>query len=147
MTLDLSESNLIYYYYILFSISVSNLISHGWLGYVSIRYYWSLKSEKVAPWIKKRYLLIAISSFIYILNIFLYFLFPYKNVDIYVFPNILISYTLVGIVIFYSFGMFIAWIMPKKLKFYFDRDFQPTEEKEFTEQELMERIKRERKLS
>ena len=147
MTLELNESNLIYYYYILFSISISYLLSHGWLGFVSIRYYWSLKSEKIAPWIKKRYLFIAISSFVFILNIFIYFLFPYKNVDIYVFPNIVYSYILVGIVIFYSFGMFIAWIMPKKLKNYFDKDFQPVEEKELSEEELMDRINRERKLS
>ena len=147
MTVDLSESNLIYYYYILFSISISYSLSHGWLGCVSIRYYWTLKSEQIAPWIKKRYHIIAISSFIYLFNIFPFFLFPYKNVDIYAFPNILYSYMLVGIIILYSFGMFIAWIMPKKLKSYFDKDFKPAEEKELSEQELMDRINRERKLS
>ena len=43
--------------------------------------------------------------------------------------------------------MFIAWIMPQKLKRYFDKDFQLGEEQEFTEEELMERINRERNIS
>ena len=147
MTSELSESNLLYYYYILFSISTSYLLSHGWLGFVSIRYYWTLRSERIAPWIKKRYLLIAISSLIYCLSIFIYYLFPYHNVDIYAYPNIIYSYILVGLTIFYSIGMFIAWIMPQKLKRYFDKDFQLGEEQEFTEEELMERINRERNIS
>ncbi|MFW9929342.1 MAG: hypothetical protein ACFFD1_08125, partial [Candidatus Thorarchaeota archaeon] len=147
MTRELSESDLLYYYYILFSISISYLLSHGWLGFVSIRYYWTIRFENIAPWIRKRYRLIAISSLIYCFSIVIYFLFPYHDVDIYVFPNIIYSYILVGLTIFYSIGMFIAWIMPQKLKRYFDKDFQPSEEKEFTEEELMERINRERNIS
>jgi hypothetical protein len=54
---------------------------------------------------------------------------------------------LLGFTIFYSVGMFIAWIMPDKLKRYFDKNFQPIEETEFIEEELMERINRERKNS
>jgi len=147
MTTELSESNLIYYYYILFSISISYLLSHGWLGFISIRYYLSLRSEKIAEWLKKRYFLIGLSSFVYCINIFVYYLFPYTNVDIFDFPNVIYSYMLLGFTIFYSVGMFIAWIMPDKLKRYFDKNFQPIEETEFIEEELMERINRERKNS
>jgi hypothetical protein len=41
--------------------------------------------------------------------------------------------------------MFIAWIMPTRLKSYFNRDYQAISEKEYEENELLELIKSELK--
>ncbi len=144
MTYALNESDLIFYYYILFSITISFLLSHGWLGIISLRYYRSLKSENIEPWIKKRYYLISISSLAYALSIFIYYFIPHNVIGIYAFPNNIFSYIILGFTIFYSLCTFVAWVMPKKLKRYFNKDFQIIEEKELTEEELLERINKER---
>jgi len=143
MTYLLDESNLIFYYYILFSITISFLLSHFWLGIVALKYYKSLKSVNVEPWIKKRYQLIGLGSLIYGFSIILYFCIPYNVVGIFVYPNIIFMYGVLGFTIFYSLCMFIAWVMPRKLRLYFNKDFKIAIEKEYTENELLELINKE----
>lgn len=144
----LDESYLIFYYYILFSITISFLFSHLWLGIVSIRYYKSIKLINIEPWIKKRYQIIGIGSITYSLSIFLYYFFPYDvAVELGLFnPNPFYSFLVVLILsftIFFSVCMFVAWIMPSRLKTYFNRDFQVISEKEFEENELMDLLRKE----
>ncbi|MFW9829240.1 MAG: hypothetical protein ACFFEY_16820 [Candidatus Thorarchaeota archaeon] len=143
MTSSLDESNLIYYFYILFSITISFLFSHLWLGIIAMKYYYSLKSINIEPWIKKRYQLIGLSSIIYSLSILIYYFIPYNVVGLYAFPNVIYSYMILGFTIFYSICAFIAWIMPKRLRQFFNKDFKPLSEKEYSESELIEIINRE----
>ena len=142
MTYRLDGSDLIFYYFILFSITISFLLSHFWLAIVALNYYKSLKSIKVEPWVKKRYLLIGLSSLIYSFSILLYYFIPYDVVGVYVFPNIIYSYVILGFTIFYSLCMFVAWIMPKRLKKYYNKSFKLKVEKEYTENELLDLIKK-----
>ena len=143
MTYLLPESNLIYYIYILFSIGISLLLSHFWLGIVALKYYNTIKTAKIEPWIKKRYQIIGLGSLVYGLSMFLYFFMPYDVIGIFNYPNIIYSYLILSFTIFYSLCMFFAWIMPKWLKDRLNKDFQVIEEKEYEENELLELIKKE----
>ncbi|MFX1500141.1 MAG: hypothetical protein ACFFDH_04155 [Promethearchaeota archaeon] len=143
MTYSLDESNLICYFYILFSITISFLFSHLWLGIVALRYYYSIKSINIEPWIKKRYQFIGLSSTIYCFSIFLYYFIPYNVAGTFVYPNIIYVYIIVVFTIFYSICAFIAWIMPKRLKKIFNKGFKKPIDKEYSETELMEQIYKE----
>ena len=143
MTTSLDESNLIYYYYILFSITVSFLLSHFWLGIISTKYYISIKSVNIEPWIKKRYQLISIGSIVYSFSIFVYYFIPYNVIGASTYPNIIYGYILLGFTIFYSFCSFFAWVMPKFLKKIFNKDFKRTTVKDYSEDELMDIINKE----
>ncbi|MFX1376369.1 MAG: hypothetical protein ACFFA0_11185 [Promethearchaeota archaeon] len=142
MTYPLDESNLIYYIYILFSITISFLLSHMWLGIVALKYYNSLKTINIDPWIKKRYQLIGLGSFVYSFSIFLYYFIPYNVPGAFVFPNIIYGYIVLVFTIYYSLCMFFAWIMPKRLKIFFDKDFTRPIDKEYSESELMDIIQK-----
>jgi len=143
MTYILPESNLIYYHYILFSIGISYLLSHFWLGIVALKYYNTIKSANIEPWIKKRYQIIGLGSLIYGFSILIYYFIPYDVIDISSYPNIIYSYLILSFTIFYSLCMYFAWIMPKWLKKLFNKEFQEFLEKEFEENELLELIKKE----
>ncbi|MFX1278000.1 MAG: hypothetical protein ACFFA3_01190 [Promethearchaeota archaeon] len=143
MTTSLEESNLVYYFFILFSITISFLLSHLWLGIIALKYYYYLKYINIEPWVKKRYQLIGLSSIIYSLSIFIYYFIPYNVIGLYEFPNVIYSYIILGFTIFYSICAFIAWIMPKRLKKFYNRGFKRLSEKEYSENELMEVIEKE----
>ncbi|MHA1373892.1 MAG: hypothetical protein ACTSR7_06325 [Promethearchaeota archaeon] len=143
MTYYLEESKLIFYYYILFSITISYLLSHLWLGITALRYYKTIKFSNIEPWIKIRYGLIGWGSTIYAFSFFLYYLFPYDVIGVFSFPNIIYGYIILSFTVFYSLFMYFAWIMPKWLKNRLNKDFQGIEEKEYEEDELLEIIKKE----
>ncbi|MFX1346689.1 MAG: hypothetical protein ACFFAI_16450 [Promethearchaeota archaeon] len=114
-----------------------------WLGIVALRYYNSLKTISIEPWIKKRYKLIGLGSFVYSFSIFLYYFIPYNVPGVFVFPNIIYSYIILGFTIFYSLCMFLAWVMPKRLKEFFNKGFKRPIESVYSENELMELINKE----
>ena len=143
MSYLLDESLLIYYYYILFSITASFLCSHLWLGLVALRYYTSIKDVNIEPWIKKRYQILGLTSIFYSFTIFIYYLVPYNVIGVFAYPNIILMYIILGVTLFYSIGMFLGWVMPRRLKKYFNKDFSDIAEKEYSEDELMELIKKE----
>jgi len=143
MTYILHESNLIYYYYILFSIGSSYLLSHFWLGVVALKYYSTIKSANIEPWIKKRYQIIGLGSLVYSFSIFLYYFIPYDVIGVFNYPNIIFSYLILSFTIFYSLCMYFAWLMPKWLKKHFNKEFKEFQEKEYEENELLELIKKE----
>ncbi|MFW9939193.1 MAG: hypothetical protein ACFFD5_16230 [Candidatus Thorarchaeota archaeon] len=145
MTYYLDKSNLIYYFYILFSITISYLFSHFWLGIVASKYYNSIKLVNIEPWVKKRYQLIGIGSIIYTFSIFLYYFMPYNVIGAFAYPNIIYSYIILAFTIFYSIFMYIAWVMPKCLKRFYNKNFDMPSDKEYSENELIEIINKELK--
>jgi len=114
-----------------------------WLGITAIKYYNSIKSLNIEPWIKKRYQLIGLSSIIYSFSLFIYYFFPFRVIDVFAFPYIIYGYIILGFTIFYSLCMFLAWIMPKRLKKFFNKDFKQPIDKEYSENELIEIINKE----
>ncbi|MGB5912887.1 MAG: hypothetical protein WBH31_16985 [Promethearchaeia archaeon] len=128
-------------YYIFVAITVLEVSSPlTWLGYKAIRTNVNLKNYEIEPWVKKRYLLIACSALILALSdIFTFFLPPGGGYEA-VHPALMI-FTALSFIIF-SFGNLIAWIMPKRLKNYFNRGYTPPSDEVLTENELLEKIRK-----
>lgn len=130
----------LFYLYLTLS-SLSILLSYPWLGLTAIKYYKSIKTKNVEPWIKTRYQLIGYSSLIMIINGILYFLFP---IDSYsweqLYPFIIGLLITINTTIF-SISNLIAWIMPKRLKDYLNRDYKAIVDENLTEGEIMNKIR------
>jgi hypothetical protein len=121
------------------------LLVFNWLGYSCYIAFIRLRDQDIEPWIKVRYKLIAISSFILSLHSIPEFFQP-KNIR-WGNPNDPISLIIFGITavigITYAILFSISWFMPESLKMYFNKGFQREIDKEYTEEELMNLIKNE----
>ncbi len=104
------------------------VIVFGWLAYSGLKSYNQIKNKKVQPWIKKRLLLVIYTALI---NMFV-------NV-----PNLIdeitnrifheyIFYIQIIIIVIFMVMQYLAWIMPKGLKKYFNRDYILEEEEDDT---------------
>ncbi|MFX1567654.1 MAG: hypothetical protein ACFFCV_04715 [Promethearchaeota archaeon] len=126
-------------YYIRVSLDVPyTLLVFNWLAFSSYRVYLRIKIENIQPWIKLRYKMIFIFSFILSLNNILEFFQP-RGVfwgD----PNHPISLIVFGltaiIVVCFSIGFSLAWLMPNALKKYFNRNYTPIKDVHLSEEEL-----------
>jgi hypothetical protein len=111
-----------------------------WLGYKAIRTNVNLKNYEIEPWVRKRYLLIASSALVLATSdIFTFFLPPgggYKAVH----PALMIFIAFSFLT--FSFGNLIAWIMPKRLKDYLNRGYTPPSDEILSENELLEKIRK-----
>ena len=120
-------------------------IVFNWLSYSSYAAYRLVKTQTIEPWIKIRYKMIAIFSLIFSFHNIPEFFQPpgtawgdHSNIE----SLIVFGFTAILVVIF-SLGFSIAWIMPKWLKKRLNRNFQVIEDKEFKEKELLDQIKKE----
>ncbi|MFX1555956.1 MAG: hypothetical protein ACFFC9_01785 [Promethearchaeota archaeon] len=130
-------SEIPFYYALAITVSLQIIISISWLSYASLNVYNRIKVQNIEPWVKKRYIIIGISSIFFGLN---GFILPFIPIGA-GFENPFFT-TLVAITIFiFTFGNLIAWIMPKKLREYFNRNYVPITEDFLSESELMEKIK------
>ena len=119
----------------------------NWLAITCYLAYKNIRKLKIAPWIKVRYRLVYISSplfsLVYLLLIFYPFNLEFGNIST---PQSFLIYSITSIITL-AYGLLFtsAWIMPKRLKNYFNRkgDYTATEDKEYSEDELIELIKRE----
>jgi hypothetical protein len=116
----------------------------NWLAWSSYSAYKIVKSQDIEPWIKFRYRLISILSFIMSFHGIPEFFQPF---DIrWGTPSNLISVAVFGttavLSVIFSVGFFFAWIMPNWLKKYLNRNYQPIKDKELTEEELMNLIRK-----
>lgn len=119
------------------------LLVFNWLAYSCYRAYNRLKDQDIEPWIKARYKLIAFSSLILSLHSIPEFFQP-KDIR-WGNPSDPISLIIFGITavigITYAIGFAISWFMPKWLKKYFNKGYERSIEKEYSEDELMDLIK------
>ena len=119
-------------------------LTFNWLAYSSFSSYLLMKSQKVNPWIKMRYKMVAIFSFI----------FSFSNIPEFFQPpgttwaesDNVVSLLVFGIttmlVIVFSLGFALAWIMPTSFKKFLDRNYEIDEEVEYQERELIDLIKK-----
>ena len=120
-----------------------NLLVFNWMAFAAYSSYKKLRDEQIAPWIKTRYKLIALSSFIMSFHSIPEFFQPFEIPmgD----PSNLTSLIVLGfisaisIIFVILFGL--AWIMPNWLKNLFNKEYSPVEEEYYSENELMELIK------
>ena len=117
----------------------------NWLSYSSYAAYRLVKTKSIEPWIKIRYKMLAIFSFIFSFHNIPEFFHPLGTLwgD----PNNFVSLASFGataiLVVIFSIGFSIAWIMPSRLKQFLNRNYQATKEKEFQENDLLDQIKKE----
>ena len=116
----------------------------NWLAWSSYSAYKIIKNQDIEPWIKVRYRLISILSFIMSFHSLPEFFQPYNTS--WGSPSNIISVAVFGttavLTVIFSVGFFFAWIMPNWLKKYLNRNYQPVKDKELTEEELMTLIRK-----
>jgi hypothetical protein len=138
------EINRDFEYYLRVSLDLPyNLLVFNWLAYSCYSAYKRLIDQDIEPWIKFRYKLIAIFSFILsFINVPEFF--QPENVR-WGTPSDPISLIIFGITaimaIIYAIGFSLSWFMPKWLRNYYNKGYKRELEKEYTEDELMSLIK------
>ncbi|TFF97327.1 MAG: hypothetical protein EU541_08390 [Promethearchaeota archaeon] len=137
-SLDISLIPIFYSYIATISLQIS--LTMFWLAYNALITYNNLKNYNIEPWIKKRYLFIAISALFLGLSSFANFFFPLEGGYEAVHP-ILFIFVASALIIF-SFGNLFAWIMPNFLKGFFNREYEPKNEDILSERELLDKIKK-----
>lgn len=120
-------------------------IVFNWLSYSAYSAYKLVKSQNIDPWIKFRYKMLALFSFIFSFHSIPEFFQPpgtawgdpYNIVSLAVFGGTAI------LVVVFSIGFSTAWIMPGWLKTRLNRNYHAIEDKDYQEKELLELIKKE----
>ena len=137
-TSPLDPSIIPFYYLLVLTVSTQLIISFSWLAYAELSMYRRIKSSNIEPWVRKRYLILGLSSTFFILNGLVLPLVPivgdYENLPF----TILIAIT----IYVFSIGNLIGWVMPKRLKDYFNRNYKPTSEDDISEKDLLDKINR-----
>ncbi|MFX0060396.1 MAG: hypothetical protein ACFE8J_19025 [Candidatus Heimdallarchaeota archaeon] len=127
-----------YFYFIfIISINLQVIIPSLWFTYASLFNYNLIRRKYVEPWLKKRYLVISLSSLIFTIDGIMSFLILINNIFIFTF---LIYFSVITVTLF-SIGNLIGWFMPNRIKEFYNRNFEPSQEEILSEKELMEKIR------
>ena len=137
----ITPSEVPYFYLYLSLTSLSILLSYPWLGFTALRYYHSIKAREIEPWIKIRYKLIGYSSLIITINSILYLLMPINTYDWEQLNSFIIGLFITIDTTIFSLANLLAWVIPKKLKNYFNRHYQGIIEEDLTEDEVMKKVR------
>lgn len=122
------------------------ILVFGWLGFSSISAMKSLENKDIEPWILKRMKIVGYSSFVVMLSHLPDLLNLNPDVgylDFQVPITQVIFYLQLGILMFFMLSQFLAWTMPKKLKDYLNRNFEPKSGesiKDITEDEVLRQL-------
>ena len=132
--------SLLAFYISSITIAVGFIISGFWLAYASLSSYKSLKTQNIEPWLKKRYIIVAISAIIYGSLGFVQFLFGYDLPTGH--PQILFAASVSStVVVLFSISSYFTWVMPEKFRQFLNRGYQALEEEELSEEEIMKMMK------
>ena len=117
--------------------SILMFFTYGWMAYSMIKSYLNIRNNKMLePWIKARYLLVIT----YVIGkLLMGILMPLFPVD-----RTILDWSLMisGLVAFYIvFAQFLAWVMPKGLKKWLNRNFtDQKDEKILSEENIMKSL-------
>jgi hypothetical protein len=115
-------------------------ISSFWLSYASFSSYNKIKKQNIAPWVKKRYLMVGISAIFLICQIIPILFIPYRGSLSDPFVATLVTIVVSLNISFAILGLF-AWVMPKWLKRYLNQGYKSPEDTTLSEDALMEDLK------
>jgi len=140
---DIADSAPLYYATIIYDFIYRSII-FGWLGWSSLKAYKKIKDKDIEPWIKARYKIVSAVSFLIcferIVRIFQPWYQEFGD------PNYIESYIVFGIIsimaIIFALGFALAWFMPKWFKRYLNKGYQHVEDKEYSEEELLDIIEK-----
>jgi hypothetical protein len=141
LTFFISSELVIPYYIFVLIVSSQITLTMVWFLFSTLKSYRVINKFEIEPWIKKRYLIILISCFSFNLNGFLVLVIPIEGG----YDNLFITYTVATTIMLFSFGNLIGWLMPQRLKNYFNRNYTSIKEETLTENELLQKIKSELK--
>jgi hypothetical protein len=136
-----TSSEVPYFYLYLTLTSLSVLLSYPWLGLTALKYYHLIKAREIELWVKVRYKLIGYSSLIITINAILYLFMPIDTYDWEYLNSFIIGLLITINTTIFSIANLFAWVMPKKLKNYFNRHYQATVEENLTEEEIMNKVR------
>ena len=139
--IELINSQLGFHFLFLSIISLVLLLSYLWLAYSSLNYYKSIKSLPIQTWVKMRYLILGISSVIISFNGIFYLFMPFNAKSFEELQTFIKGLLILIMVLIFSVGNLIAWMMPTKLKNYFNRNYKSFKEEHLNEKELMDLLK------
>ncbi|WP_371801844.1 hypothetical protein [Candidatus Lokiarchaeum ossiferum] len=143
---SLTDESRIYYYIFQLAVRGEFTIATGWLAYSSLTTYSNQrKMEDIEPWIQKRYFILGIGALVFLLQNLFVFLLPMDGTGYTSIQGMIVGILLLIVSIFFGACQLIGWIMPPKLKAYFNRDFQPKNSyqninEDLTEEELMKQL-------
>jgi len=137
------EQSLLFYVISLGIGSFIIFISSFWLSYAALSSYQNIKKQNIAPWVKKRYLMMGISAIFLIAQIIPILLTPYQcSFSDPLMATLVMILTFLNI-IFALLNLF-AWMMPKWLKNYLNQGYESQEEdmtSSESEDALIEKLK------
>ena len=143
-TSPLPVSEYFIYYFVRTLTSSLVAISYLYPAILSIRYYRSIRETSIEPWIKKRYQILGISFCFPASNSVLYYLLPITGESAFQSPIFVIVAVLLLVTnIIFTFGNVIGWLMPDKLKKYFNRKYENpfTGVEELSDDEIMNQLR------
>jgi len=120
-------------------------IVFNWLSYSSFAAYRLVRTQNIEPWIKFRYKMLGIFSFLFSFHNIPEFFQPpgtgWGN------PSSIESLIVFGctaiLVVIFALGFSVAWFMPEWLKKRINKNYIVIEDQEFQEKELLDQIRRE----
>ena len=135
------ELNLLPIYYTFMTIvALESMIPSLWLAFTTSNIHKKIKNEDIEPWIKKRYVLIKISSFIFAIGGFVLIFWPTGSLGLNptaTMINLIYSLIIGNVLILFAITSLIGWVMPNKIKAHFNKNYEPLEEKEYTQGEIV----------
>ncbi len=141
MTASLTINQLPFYYIYLVIVFVIISLSELWLAYSALSYYFSNKKTNLEPWVKKRYLLIGIAALILSLEGVLWLFLPPSPEGFENPQSFIIGFLVVIVYTLFTLTSLIVWIMPKKLKNFFNRNYKNAHDNKLSEEELLSQIR------
>jgi hypothetical protein len=133
----------LYLYYYIFASIVSSqiLLTMIWFFCSTLRSYKVIKNLKIEPWLKYRYIILLVSILSFALSGILVLFIPIEAG----YENLFFTYSVAATIIIFSLGNLFGWLMPKKLKKFFNKNFEVVDDEKITEKELLEKIQSELK--
>ncbi len=142
--LEMSASSPLIFYLNVSSDTLLRVISFGWLAWSSYSVYREIKNQDMELWIKARYKILFIVSFIFSFHNVPFFFQPW-NISFGDSSN-LSSFIVFGAIslfgLTFAIGFSLTWFMPKRFKIFFNKGYQPKEDRNYTEEELMTLIRK-----
>ena len=132
------------YYTFMVIVALESMIPSSWLTLAASTTHKKIKDEDLEPWIKKRYVLIKISSIIFAIGGFVLIFWPTGSLGLTpteTLINLVYSLSIGNVLILFAITSLIGWVMPNKIKTYFNKGYEPLEEKEYTKGEIITIIK------
>ena len=137
---SMQKTPLIFYLSGVFDL-IFTILTFDWMAWSSYSAYRRIYDKEIMPWIKVRYKIIALSSFILSLHVIPELFTPWYMEFINQ-NNFAFGITAIMAIVF-AVGMFLTWIMPDWFKDYLNKGYKQIEDKEFTDEELMNIVKQE----